>query len=281
MPIPRRGHDLTMTVIRCPGPLDCDVVEVPHGLRLLAADGRSYLLRGLGMDRLVEGPLPARLVHTLGRLGLLRSGPMRTVAVVGSGRLAADVAEAVRGVPRTVVAELSDDPATERPGGGWQVMEDHSPGRLTPDLVVICPTDPLGLRPVLQLCRERRVPAMMAWCGPASAWAGPVLTASRPGCQNCLDMAMARRDPLWLATAAGLTGGMSCWAGRSWLAGQVAELVASGCDEAAWVQPTWYSWTPRGHASAPLDPHPDCWWCAQSGPAPVDPECSAPSSSAA
>lgn len=272
-----------MTVIRCPGLLNCDVVEVPHGLRLLAADGRSYLLRGLSADRLAEGPLPAPLAHALDRLGLLRAGPTRTVAVVGSGRLAIDVAEALRGVPGTVVAELSDDPATERPGGSWQLMEDHSPSRLTPDLVVICPTDPLGLRPVLQLCRERRVPAMMAWCGPAYAWSGPVLTASRPGCQNCLDMAMARRDPLWLATAAGLTGAASCWAGRSWIAGQVAGLVAAGCDEDAWAQPTWASWTPRGHSSAPLDPHPECWWCCQSGPAPVraESECSAVSSSAA
>ncbi|WP_147243170.1 hypothetical protein [Acidipropionibacterium virtanenii] len=272
-----------MTIIRCPGPLDCDVVEVPQGLRLLAADGRSFLLRGLTLDRLAEAPLPAPLIHTLGRIGLLRTAPVRTVAVVGSGRLATDAAEAVRGVARTVVVELSDSDEVERPGGGWQIMEEHSPTRLTPDLVVICPNEPLGLRPVLQLCRERGVPAMMAWCGPMSAWAGPVLTSARAGCQNCLDMAMARRDPLWLVTAAAMTSGDSCWAGRSWIAGQVADLIAAGCDETAWAQPTWSSWTPRAHARLSLDPHPECWWCAHTAdlPAPKDSGCSTASSSAA
>lgn len=266
LPGPRRtwtagrpaSHDGGMTVHRH---LRCEVVEVPQGLRLLGADGRSFLLRGIGRTRLTEGPLPDELVGSLLSLGLIGCERSRTVAVVGSGRLAAEVSEAVRGLDGAIVVELSDIPDLERPGGHWSVLEQHSATRLSPDLVVVCPGEPLGLRPVVELCRERGLPAVVAWCGRTAGWVGPVMSGSRPGCQNCLDMTLAHRDPMWIVTAAALRTAAPGWAPRTWAADRVARVVAEGCDGDAWALPTWSSWTAGASGTAVLAPHPDCWWC--------------------
>lgn len=254
----RARHDGGMTIHRH---LRCDVVEVPQGLRLLGADGRSFLLRGIGSARLAEGPLPDELVDSLQSLGLIGRERPRTVAVVGSGRLAAEVSDAVRSLDGAVVVELSDSFDLERPGGHWSALEQHSTTRLSPDLVVVCPGEPLGLRPVVELCRDRGLPALVTWCGQAAGWVGPVMSGSRPGCQNCLDMTLAHRDPMWIVTAAALRTTAPGWAPRTWAAERVARVVAEGCDEDAWALPTWSSWTAGAGGTAILAPHPDCWWC--------------------
>lgn len=240
--------------------LACEAVEVPHGVRLLCSDGRSFLVRGIGRDALFQGRLPPEILRVMRQLGVLRPVRPTSVAVVGSGPLAGDVAEAVRSVPGALVIEMGDGSGRHRPGGHWSLLGE--PGsRLRPDLVVVCPRDPLGLREPVHLCQHRGIPVLVGWAGTAGAWLGPVSLPTRPGCQDCLDVGMARRDPLWAHTAAGLGGAVPGWAPRHWLADSICQLVESGPQSPGWRLSRWASWTSRVARSALLDPVVDCPRC--------------------
>lgn len=240
--------------------LACEIAEVPHGLRLLCPDGRSFLLRGVPREALARGALPEQVLQVLSQLGVLRPARASSVAVVGSGPLAADVCEAIRAVPGALVVEMGDGLGRPRPGGHWSLLGE-SGSRLRPDLVVVCPRDPLGLREPVHLCQDRGVPVVLAWAGPCGAWLGPVSLAGRPGCQDCLDIAMARRDPLWPHTAVALIGSAPGWAPRRWLAESLRQMVDEGAGCENWQAPSWGSWTVREAGFTQLDAEPGCRRC--------------------
>ncbi|MDN5976561.1 hypothetical protein [Acidipropionibacterium jensenii] len=240
--------------------LACEIVQVPHGVRLLCPDGRSFLLRGTTVEKLVEGRLPDAILQTMATLGLVVDRTPITVAVVGSGSLAAAVREAVQSVCGALVVELGEGTGRRSSSGHWSILAD--PGsRLSPGLTVVCPQDPLGLREPVQLCQDRGIPVVVGWAGTSGAWLGPVALPTRPGCQDCLDTGMARRDPLWAHTAAALAGSSSAWGPRQWVAQQISRLVDQGSRGADWITPSWSSWTSEHHHTAILDPLPDCPRC--------------------
>jgi hypothetical protein len=155
---------------------------------------------------------------------------------------------------------MGDGTGRPRPGGHWSLLGE-SGARLRPDLVAVCPRDPLGLREPVHLCQHRGIPVLVGWAGASGAWLGPISLPTRPGCQDCLDIGMARRDPLWAHTAAALNGSASGWAPRHWLAGSIARLVESGPLSPEWQLPNWASWTARTECSSQLDPVADCVHC--------------------
>lgn len=240
--------------------LNCEVVEVPHGLRLLCPDGHSFLIRGVDRDSLSAGRLPIEILGALQQLGIVCLNRSINVVVVGSGLLAGDVAEAVRSVPGALVVEMGDGTGRPRPGGHWSLLGE-SGARLSPDLVAVCPRDPLGLREPVHLCQNRGIPVLVGWAGTSGAWLGPISLPARPGCQDCLDVGMARRDPLWAHTAAALSDSSPGWAPRHWLADSIARLVESGPRSPEWQLPSWASWTGRETCTSQLDPTTDCVRC--------------------
>ncbi|MSS45380.1 hypothetical protein FYJ43_04850 [Cutibacterium sp. WCA-380-WT-3A] len=235
--------------------LDCPWIPVSDGLRILAPDGRSFRLRGAKASTDGRIDVPADVARHLYEVGVATKPSDLRVAVVSDLGCSDDL---VRGL----TARRIDVATWVRAHPNTCDLRRIS-GHTHPDVhvVVICPRTLLGGRDMAEQCHRAGIPSVIAWGHHGWALLGPI-NDHRPGCQHCVDMAMAARDPDWVTVARSMTEGGYDPAVTEWLVSRVEDTALSIRDSTITCQTkTFHVRTTAGERSidVPAQPGCHCW----------------------
>ncbi|WP_130865602.1 hypothetical protein [Acidipropionibacterium timonense] len=233
--------------------LDAELVAVPGGTRVLAADGRCWLLTGATRDDVAALRLPRALVDALLGTGIVRAPRHRSVAVVGSCGAADDLARRLGADPGLDCSFVDAAPGLGRPATWLTLGLDHR--RHPTDLAVVWPDDPLGSRRLVDLLWRRGIPVVVAWGTTSTGFVGPTSVRGHAVCQSCLDLSLAGRDASWTSTVASVRT-TSC---APWVLDHLTTEIArrstgSPC-------PDWAAWSRSGVRRGTVPVSPDCHRC--------------------